>query len=97
MTKISKEDIQYLATLSSLSLSDEEMESLRTDIEKIINYVDKLGELDVEGVEPTYQVTDLVNVMRADETLNETELTREQLLNLSTDIQDNQVKVPKVL
>lgn len=86
----------HLAQLSSLQLTDDEVTDLQTDIGNILGYVEQLGELNTEGVEPTYQVTDLENVWRNDE-VGQVSVTREQLLALSPAVLDNQVKVPKVL
>jgi aspartyl-tRNA(Asn)/glutamyl-tRNA(Gln) amidotransferase subunit C len=96
MTVLSNDDVRHLAQLSSLQLADEEVESLQADISNILGYVEKLGELNTAGVEPTYQVTDLENVWR-DDTVIDTPVTREQLLALSTESANHQVKVPKVL
>lgn len=96
MTSITTSDISHLATLSGLSLADDETESLRADIENIISYINTLDELDVSGVEPTYQVTDLVNVMRED-VVDQSGVTREQLLGLAAESVDTQIKVQKVL
>jgi len=96
MTTISREDIVKLAHLSSLSLDDDEVTSLQNDIANILNYVEQLNELDTEGVLPAYQVTGLENVMRSDE-VEPGNISRERLLKLAPDTQDNQIKVPKVL
>ena len=96
MTQISSDDVRHLAHLSSLQLSDGEVSSLQQDIAGILNYVDQLAELDTGNVQPTYQVTDLENVWREDEVV-EDEVTREQLLALAPDTSNEQVKVPKVL
>lgn len=96
MTNVTLEEVQHLATLSSLQLSDQEASSLGQDISNILDYINQLDELDTEGVEPTYQVTDLSNVWR-DDVATESEVSRQQLLELSTEQRDNQVKVPKVL
>ena len=96
MTSISTSDIGHLATLSGISLAAEEQESLGKDIEKIIDYIKMLDELDVEGVEPTYQVTGLSRVYRADE-VDQVGVSPQQLLELAPDVQDEQVKVPQVL
>ncbi len=95
MTTISTSDIQHLASLSGLALEESETDSLRQDLENIIKYIEQLGELDTSGVEPTYQVTGLENVWRADEVA--TELDREALLSLAPEQQNHQVKVPQVL
>ncbi len=96
MTSISASDIRHLAVLSGLALSQEEERSLGGDLEKIINYINQLSELDVSGVEPTYQVTDLSNVFRNDE-IEVGCVNRDQLLELSKEVEDSQIKVPKVL
>ena len=96
MTQISSDDVRHLAQLSSLQLSDEEVAALQQDIGGILNYVQQLSELNTEGVEPTYQVTDLENVWREDEVV-EDDVTRQQLLALAPESLNNQVKVPKVL
>ena len=94
--KQSASDSQYLAGLSGLALSDAETQALGTDIDNIITYITMLDELDVAGVEPTYQVTDLENVWRKDEVIDGG-VTREQLLSLAPETLVNQVKVPQVL
>ena len=96
MTDISREDVQHLAQLSSLALSDQEIDNLRIDIGNILGYVDQLAELNTDGVEPTYQVTDLENVWRSDE-IDDYGLGRDELLALAPESENGQIKVPKVL
>lgn len=96
MTDISTSDVQHLAQLSSLQLDDHEVEALRVDLGNILGYIDQLSELNTEGVEPTYQVTDLQNVWR-DDVIDNYELGRDELLALAPDADSNQIKVPKVL
>lgn len=96
MTQISRDDVQHLAQLSSLQLTDSETDDLQKDLGNILKYVEQLGELDTTGVEPTYQVTDLENVWRDDSVIDD-HVSREQLLALSPESLDHQVKVPKVL
>lgn len=96
MTTITRDDIAKLAQLSSLSLSDDETTELQKDITNILSYVEQLSELDTTGVVPAYQVTGLENVTRADQ-VEVSSVTREQLLKLAPESQDNQIKVPKVL
>lgn len=96
MTVISRDDVLHLAQLSSLQLTDDEVDHLQKDIGNIIGYVEQLDELDTTGVEPSYQVTGLQNVWR-DDVVIESDVTREQLLALSTESANHQVKVPKVL
>lgn len=96
MTTISLDDVHHLAQLSSLQLADDEANALQIDITNILNYIQQLAELDTTGVEPTYQVTDLQNIWR-DDAVIESDVNREQLLALSRESLDHQVKVPKVL
>ena len=96
MSTITNDDVRHLAHLSSLQMSDAEAELLRVGIEKIINYINQLDELDTDGVEPTYQVTGLQNVWRDDEIIDSS-VSRQQLLALAAEQSDNCVKVPKVL
>lgn len=96
MTKISREDVLKLARLSSLQLDENEIDPLAADIERILKYVEQLDELDTEGVEPAYQVTDLTNISREDVVESQV-VTTEALLALAPEQQDNHIKVHKVL
>ncbi|MDR0957426.1 MAG: Asp-tRNA(Asn)/Glu-tRNA(Gln) amidotransferase subunit GatC [Candidatus Nomurabacteria bacterium] len=92
---VTKSDVAYLAALSKIALSEEELNSLTVDLENIFGYIEQLSELDTSKVEPTYQVTGLKNVWRED--VIEEQIPREKLLALTPDAENNQVKVPKVL
>ncbi len=94
--EIKREDIIHLGKLSNFDLSEKEIESLSKDISEIIKYISQLDELNTDGVEPTYQVFEMENVWRGDEIL-EQDASREQLLALTKEEKDNQIKVPKVL
>lgn len=94
--EINRETITHLADLSEISLTESESESLEHDLTGIVKYISQISELDTVDVEPTYQVFEMVNVWR-DDVILEQDATREQLLALSKEQQDNQVKVPKVL
>lgn len=94
--KISDEEIQHLAELSNIALSSDEKSGLKGDLERILNYIGQLSELDTDGVEPTYQVNDLKNIWREDEIVDY-DVSREKLLSLTNETEDYQIKVPKVL
>ncbi len=96
MTQISRDEVQHLAQLSSLQLSNNEIDDLQVDISNILEYVEQLSKLDTSGVEPTYQVTDLENVWR-DDVVDDYGVGREALLRLAPASANNQIKVPKVL
>lgn len=93
---IKREDIIHLAELSNFSLSAKEIDSLGDDLKKIIQYISQLDALNTENIEPTYQVFEMQNVWREDE-IKEQEANREQLLALTKEAKDDQIKVPKVL
>ncbi len=57
------EEVQHVAQLARLRLSPEELEQMQTDLSHILDYIDMLKEVDVTGVAPTAQVTDLFNVI----------------------------------
>lgn len=95
-TAISRDDMMHLATLSNLQLSDDEITSLQSELGGILEYVNQLSELDTQGVEPTYQVTDLENVGRNDVVV-EPQVSRDALLSLAPAKKDEQIEVPKVL
>ncbi len=96
MARISKDDVVHLSHLSNLSLTDDEVESLQGDLEKILNYVGDLSGINTEGVEPTYQVNDPQNVDRADEVIDYG-VDRQALLATAPEQLDDQIKVPKVI
>ncbi len=96
MSTITTDDVRRLAQLSNLQLSEDEVADLQVDLGNILNYVEQLAELDTSGVEPTYQVTGLENVWR-DDVVQHSNVTRETLLALAAEQDDNSVKVPQVL
>ena len=93
---ITEKEIDHLAKLSNFYLKDKEKTSLKKDLENIIKYISELSELDTENVEPTFQVFEMENVWRPDEILP-MDASREELLNLTVEESEHQIKVPKVL
>ena len=91
-----REEISHLAELSSFSLSDAEVASMSVDLDRIIQYISQLDELDTEGVEPTYQVFEMENIWRPDQ-IQPQDADCEQLLALAPATLEHQIKVPKVL
>jgi aspartyl-tRNA(Asn)/glutamyl-tRNA(Gln) amidotransferase subunit C len=96
MSTISVNDVQKLAQLSALSLSDDEVASLANELTNILGYVEQLNDVDTDGVEPTYQVTGLHTVTRPDEIIDYG-VSQQDLLKNAPDVQDGQMKVPRVL
>lgn len=66
MADLTRDDILKLARLARLDLTEAEIEEYRSDLTDILQYVEQLQSVDVEGLVPTNQVTGLVNVTRED-------------------------------
>ena len=90
---ISLEQIKHLAHLSRLELSEQELTSMQGDMEKILEFVAKIDELDLEGVEPLTQMSSSVDVMREDEAKDM--LPKEQALKNAPDANSDYFRVPK--
>jgi aspartyl-tRNA(Asn)/glutamyl-tRNA(Gln) amidotransferase subunit C len=78
--EITSEMIDRLAHLARLQFSNEEKKELKTDLESMIGFVEKLKEVDTTGVEPLLHITDAVNVLRDDE-VKQTITKKQALLN----------------
>jgi aspartyl-tRNA(Asn)/glutamyl-tRNA(Gln) amidotransferase subunit C len=60
-------DVRYTAQLARLNLSDAEIAKFQTQLSQVLEYVEKLKQVDVSGVEPTAHANEVFNVFRADE------------------------------
>ena len=76
--KIDRETVDKIAHLARLELTEEEKERSITELSEILSFMAKLNELDTTGVEPLIYMNDEVNVLRADEVIQE--MTREEAL-----------------
>jgi aspartyl-tRNA(Asn)/glutamyl-tRNA(Gln) amidotransferase subunit C len=87
--------VEKLANLSRLKFDDTQKESIKTDLQNMIQFVEKLNELDTTGVEPLLHMSDNVNILREDEVKGSIDRT-EGLKNAP--VQDGVFfKVPKVI
>lgn len=93
--KISDEVMTNTELLAKLALTDEEREKSRQEMEKILGYVDKLNELDTEGVEPLISLFPVENVFREDQVVNGD--IRDELVDLAPRKKDGQYLVPKTV
>ena len=96
MSKLTREDVLRLAYLSRLRLTEEEVEKFRGELSTILDFVEELNLVDTTGLEPTYQVTGLKNVTRADEE-HDYGYTSIDLLKNAPAVQNKQFKVKRVL
>lgn len=90
---ISDETIEYVGILAKLELSVEEREQAKRDMESMLDYIDKLNELDTDGVEPMSHVFPVHNVFREDIVTNGDD--REQMLANAPKKKDGTYMVPK--
>jgi aspartyl-tRNA(Asn)/glutamyl-tRNA(Gln) amidotransferase subunit C len=89
---IEREQVLHVARLSRLRLSEEEVETMVGELSGILEHVDRIGNLDLEGVEPTSHVVALENVLRADEPWQS--LPRDAALAQAPEPQDGAFRVP---
>lgn len=95
-SKLTRDDVLKLARLAKLELTDDEVTKFTEELGAILGYVEQLESVDVEGLEPTYQVSGLKNVMRTDEVVNYGVSQAELLKNLPEQ-ENGQIKVKRVL
>ncbi len=96
MTKLTRDDILKLAKLSKLQLTDEQIKHFTHDIATLIAYVEQLQSVDISGLEPTDQVTGLVNAWRED-VVADYQAKPDELLKNAPATQDHQIKVKRVI
>ncbi len=96
MAKLTKKEVLHVAELSNLKLTDTEIKKFTPQLDKIIEFVAILSEVDTEGVSATHQTTGLINVLRDDEVKTDEALTPDQALS-GTDTYNGYFKVPAIL
>ncbi|HUD03490.1 MAG TPA: Asp-tRNA(Asn)/Glu-tRNA(Gln) amidotransferase subunit GatC [Patescibacteria group bacterium] len=96
MTKLSSADVRKLARLCRLRLTDKEVELYQNDLSAILNYVEILQKVDIKGLEPTSQVTGLMNVVRPDEVIDYG-ASPDDLLKNAPAVEAHQFKVKRII
>ena len=92
---IERKDVEHVARLARLALTDAEIERMREQLNGILAYIEKLNELDTSDVEPTSHAVPLVNVMRDDEV--GPCLSREEALANAPDRAGEFFRVPRII
>jgi len=87
--------VDNLAKLSRLQFNEQEKEIIKKDLQRMIEFVDKLKELDTTGVEPLMHMSDSENVLREDKVQGS--ISREEALKNAPDSDGVFIKVPKVI
>jgi aspartyl-tRNA(Asn)/glutamyl-tRNA(Gln) amidotransferase subunit C len=93
--KMTRQDVQRVATLARLRLSPEEEERFTEQLEKILQYMEKLNQLDTSGIEPFMHAINVANVLREDNVTNEAQA--EALLANAPAKHGTFFKVPKII
>ncbi len=99
MSQLTREHIMKLALLSRLELSEQEIEQYLKELQAILEYVERLEEVDVSGLEPTYQVSGLLNTpdtMRKDSVAKQP-ATAEKLLAGVPHTKDGYIQVGRMI
>ena len=92
---IDRNDVEHVARLTRLALTEEELERMREQLNSILTHLDTLRGVDTEGVEPTAHAVDLVNVMREDEV--EPCLPQASMLANAPDRSGELFRVPRII
>jgi aspartyl-tRNA(Asn)/glutamyl-tRNA(Gln) amidotransferase subunit C len=92
--KLSIKEVEHIATLARLKLTEAEKEKYSGQLSGILDYMEKLSAVDTAGIEPTSQVTGLTNITRADEII-ESGIAQE-LIDCAPESADGFVKIPKI-
>ena len=91
---ITVKDVEHVAKLARLELTDEEKELYTKQLGDVLKYVDQMNEVDTSNVKPMCQVIDFVNVMREDEVIHD--ISREDLMANAPYEENGFFKVPKI-
>lgn len=93
-------DVQHIANLARIRLDEKERDKFRKELSSILDYVNKLNELNTDNVQPLYQTTGIVNALRSDEFRKEFEMNEElnkKLIGQAPHQQNSFIKVKSVL
>jgi len=95
--KFKKSDIQHISKLARLKLSDDELKVYMEQLNSIVDYVEKLHDIDTQGIKPFEHVGETTNVTRDDEVKGCVGDDCDRLIKNFPDSQGDSLKVPKVL
>ncbi len=89
---IDRAQVLHVAQLARLELSEQEIDSMAADLDKVLEHIAKIDELDLEGVPPTFHVVDVANALRPDEP--HASLERETVLRAAPEVAGDGFAVP---
>lgn len=91
---ITIKDVEHVAKLARLELSEAEKEIFTKQLDSILNYVEQMNEVDTTGIEPMSHIVPVTNVMREDEVVYTN--TKEELMQNAPEEEDGFFRVPKI-
>ncbi|MFZ2412312.1 MAG: Asp-tRNA(Asn)/Glu-tRNA(Gln) amidotransferase subunit GatC [Candidatus Methanoperedens sp.] len=95
---IAKKDLEHMAWLSRIELSEDDKEKYTPKLNSVLDYFGELDRVDTEGIEPTYHVLALSNVFREDEVnMPGKSLTQDEALSNAPKKQDGFFKAPRMM
>lgn len=94
---ISKEEVQHIAKLARLGLSEKEIKKFQKELSLILDYIKKLEEVDISKIEPTSHAVGIKNVTREDKEKEKVKRKNEKLLELAPETKNNYLKVKSIL
>jgi aspartyl-tRNA(Asn)/glutamyl-tRNA(Gln) amidotransferase subunit C len=95
MSRITADDVRKVAQLARLDLAEDKVATYTAQLERILDYVAQLEQVDTTGIPPTTRAVEVVNATREDRV--ETTVVREDLLNEAPQREGNFFRVPKIL
>ncbi len=90
-----KMDIEKVARLARLDLSEEDREIFGNQLEQVLTYMEQLNRLDTAGVDPTSHAIPIYNVFREDEV--KPSVAQEEVLAIAPDEEEGHFKVPRII
>lgn len=94
---LSREEILHIASLARIGLKEADIEKYRTELSDILDYFEKLDEVDVEAVEPIGHITGMRNTFRNDKHFDFGDLGKEAILKNAPEKKEGYIKVKSVL
>jgi len=94
---ISKQEVKHIAKLARLGLTEREIEKFQKELSKILDYIEKLKEVDISNVEPTSHSVLVENVMREDQESQKSKVKSQKLMDLAPETKNGYLKTKPIL
>ncbi len=95
--KISSKEVEHIAKLARIKLTEQEKEKFTKELSSILSYIQKLKEVDTKNAKPIAQITGLENVTKEDKSQKGVESLRERILKQAPETKGNYFRTPKIL